>query len=1334
MHYYFQKSGSLERDHSRDSDRRERDRDRGYSRSQDRHTSRDREHDWEHERQEYRDRDRDREWDRDRDKDRDRSYKHQDSYRRSYAREDREERKRPRTPPIQSTKRPHTPHTDHKTVSPSDIENISEEDLNHDRLKREKEMQETVPVEEAKDMHPSPKEETTQMDIEEFEPILSDEDILDDSEHYQEMDYDYTAYTNNDDLIKLFVPGVHELKKYRKAKNFEINPEKIEVMENLKTAIGIADDFFKSSITKYTVQNFERCNAEIKEEFIHLCEKVPNSIGSVENLCSIVDMHVILKDTNLTRFTAQDKEIAAQIQLITDTLLEWLKIALNFEMANAQDQPGYKIRHIKCGVRLAEWCSNSISFVQLLWDQNFVIHKILLNLYEKEYMALSIKLMILRALDTHLLKKPAVERFLLDTKDKANGFFENIPFSERNGYRTLVQLMCKNPLVRLKFALNSILKKLNFYEILYKLQNSLAKLRNASDKSVISAEIGLIVKALDQISHVLQSGPFVVSQPKRFLPVATQFEVNRSDCRNVLIDFLEMHGLLQSFALLLSHPNTMNIPLIKTPICEILSELLLSAEGLRYLSRNAETVNVLLKFLLQQEDEVQFLQDSIESKSHNLGLTVSYMLQCLYHVERLTDLGERCDCNASEVIDELHAMFCLTFSNVGKFACASVLGMDGNITCLLRFAEFKDKSEGQLQKLKKSPAMGYIADLIGFVVVCNANVSFLENYSKHLINIVGQKELFEAYVAEKLSEIDPYLKPLENKNTFNYDNISPLVELINRSMDMITTYPGQLITALRIIQYLGIPSHYNKTPILSENPLRSYIELKYKHVILQLFSLDGVTLMTKILQKICDHYEQPSLHTATFVSSQSISIINVIQPCIELLKQMLTYVIQCRNTHFKDLTSIPVLLQTYNLLRAFPINSPVFFKVKNICKDIVDTLLVYTQPVSEEIHEKDSLNKTLWTLMCGEVIKYIAAAPYMFVSGLLIFSELLPLPLPVQSRGELTKEEISWTINLRKLWSAHLHAHSNSIQDLVNRMCITSHQPLLNLLRRVCVQLSDLAANTAIMIARGILDTVHNSLNAGENKLPACNGNIVRLLNFLACLVTHSPLKCAILQLIHNNSASVLKSDEKYPALIGAFAEILKTSDPSNNYHVQSQECILSIFQSFCDSEITLLQVPLDDNTELTSETYLANALPIKEHFVNFITIMIDHLVADNTFVTYLPIVRTLLLLTEHNYGFYHLREILSRKSEPFLNVLHKLLEHFSKDSAECLSTLNALVEFLRVCAAPEDVDGTLLYTPRNMKMSLSEIKGLIGWRNEETVDNKNHPTYLLEDLLKVFL
>lgn len=1185
---------------------------------------------------------------------------------------------------------------------------------------------------------PVHEENTQQMDVEEFEPILSDEDILDDNEHYQEVDYDYSAYTNNDDIIKLFVPAVTELQKHPKKNTFEVVNNKLHLCESLRTTIGIADDFFKSSITKYTLENFEKYNTEIKEEFVHLCEKTPTMLGEIEQFCDIVRLYKCLKNIESNEFSESDKEIYLQVQNITETLVEWLKVASNYEMANVQDQPGYKIRHIKCGVRLAEWCCNSIDFVHILWEQNFIIHDVLLHLYEQEFMALSIKLMILRALDTYLLKRPAIECFLLGEKkthSKENGFFDNIPFSEHNGYKVIVELIRKNPSVRLKFALNSILRKLNFFEVLHKLQGVLVKMRTVNEKKSGLCDTTLIVNSLDQILHMIQNGAFVVSQPKRFLPVAAQFEINRNESRNILVDFLEMHNMLQCFLLLFTLPQTMNLPSVKTPILQIFSELLTDMESLQYLSRNSETVNLLLKCLLQTEEEITYLQDSMEARSHNLGLQIAYMLQSLYHVERLLDFKEnfKYDCNTAEVIDELHALYCLTFSVVGKFACARVLGMNDNIRCLLQFVDTsvsKDKSDAQIHKLKKSPAMGYIADLIGFTISCTPNIPFLENYAKILQNLVNQKDHFEASVTDKLSEIQQYLKPIENINVLNYDNISPFVEIINRSLDSVMNCPGQLITALRIIEYLGISNHSNKTPVLSENPLSNYIELKYKHVILQLFSLDGVSLLTKVLQKICDYYEQPGLHSSTFCSSYSISILNVIEPAVALLKQMLTYVIHCRNIHFKDLTSIPVLLQTYNLLRAFPINSPVYSKARNVCESIIETLLVYTQPVSDEIHEKDSLNKTLWTLMCGEVIKYITTAPYTFISGLLIFSELLPLPLPIQAKEDLTKEEVSWAINLRKLWSAHLHAHSSSIQEFINRMCITSHQPLLNLLRRVCVQLSDLAANTAIMIARGVLDTVLNALNVGEEKLEPCTGNIARLLNFLACLVTHSPLKCAVLQLIQNNASS-LKSDEKYPALINVFAQILKLNDTSN-HHIQAQECILSIFQSFCDSEITLFQ-SIDSQSPLSSDLYLANALPIKEQLVALINIMLDHMMVDNSFVTYLPIVRSLLLLTEHNYGFYHLRECLHRRNEPFLNILNKFKEHFSKDNAECVSTLNTLIEFLRLCAAPEEVEGPLLYTPRNMKMSVAEISAVIGWKAEENEETR-HPLYLLEDLLKVFL
>lgn len=353
---------------------------------------------------------------------------------------------------------------------------------------------------------------------------------------------------------------------------------------------------------------------------------------------------------------------------------------------------------------------------------------------------------------------------------------------------------------------------------------------------------------------------------------------------------------------------------------------------------------------------------------------------------------------------------------------------------------------------------------------------------------------------------------------------------------------------------------------------------------------------------------------------------------------------------------------------------------------------------------------------------------------------------------------------MRKLWSAHLHSHSAAIQELVARLCTTTNHLLLNLLRRVCVQLSDLAANSAVMIARGILDNIHGVLIAKEEKVSTtCNGNTSRLLNFLgknrlirllfslsqwlflflACLVTHSPLKCAVLQLLHNNATNgTAKGDEKYPALIESFCQILKSNNDSSPAHVQAQECVLSIVQSFCDTEITLLQNFVEEG--VNSDHYLANALPMKEHLLLFIATIVEHLTNDNrTFVTYLPVVRILLLLTERDYGFYFVREHLNKKTAgevaitpPFAKLLKNIEKSLSKDADDCLATLNILVQFLKVSSTPEEVDGPM-FKSRSMKMSADELRILIGWKTtlpneDDGAGDEKHPLSVIDDQLKV--
>lgn len=1336
----------MDREHNRSEiDRRDKERrfTRSESRDRDRQSREYREVDireqeqWADAEQVYHGENNDSEWnerERAHDRERNERFKYDDNYRRAYNRGDdreRDDRKRPRTPPMQSPKRPHTPFgQEHKDISLPDREKVPEEGT-ESQLK-EKEEDSSILKSPVKENVP---EENLKMNVEEFEPILSDEDILDDADHYQDMDYDYSSYTNNDDIIKLFTPGVTELKKYSRKKVFSIKDNVIEIEDSLKNVIGIADDYFKSSITKYEMSSFNRLNTEIKEEFIHLCEKLTGTIGSSAVFCAILQFYVLTKSMNPQNMSTTDKELFDQVSCIVETVVEWLKIALNYDLANIQDQPAYKIRHIKCGVKLADWSCASSDFVMILRQSNFNIHTKLLELYNQEFMALSIKLMILKALDTYLQNKLGIETFLLGENHdstKENGYCEVAPLTNSNGYKILVGFLQKNPLVRLKFALQSILKKLNLYEVLHKMYTILIQFRNVSH-DISAEEINLITKSLNQIHSYCQAGPFTLSQPKRFLPVASQFDILRTNDYIILVEYFKMFNVLQCFVLLLTHPITLNLPLIKTPIFEIVSLLLKCPEGLEYLSENMETVDVLLKCLLHSDEELQY-QNYMEMKSHQLGLKVAFKLQSLYHIEYLMDVGGKnnFDCDCPEIIDQLHGLYCLTFSFTGKISVAETLGMGNNIFSLLQFIEhmfLKEKSESFLNKIRKSSGMAYIIDLITFTITSIPNISLLEKHSKILLHLSSQHEVFEESLTNRLNELKQYLVPFETLTCLSYDTISPYLEIIEKCSENFFYDIGTTTVCLRILQHLGISPHDQS--VLSENPLCHFVELKYKHVILQLYSLDGMTILTKLLHKIVEYYEHPGLNSFVLVSNKGLQLLNIIHPTILLLQKMLSYVIQCRNTNFKDLTTIPVFLHTYNLLNSFPNTSSGYMFAQDIKASIIDNLFVYTQPVSEEVTEKDTLNKTLWTQMCGEVIKYVISSPHTFVPGLLIFSELLPLPLPIQTRDELSKEEISWITNLRKLWSAHLHPHSAMIQEMVNKLCISTQPQLLNLLRRICVQISDLAANSAIIIAKGVLDNIFDAVVQKEEiKSGPCSSHAARLLNFLACLVTHNTIKCAVLHLIHTNSTVTFKTDEKYVSLIPAFAHIVKNSN-STNSHIQAQECILSIIQSFCDCEIALLQTSVTEN-KISSEEYLANAMPIKEHLLGFVQMMCEHLIAENSFVTYLPIVRTFLLLTEHDYGFYNLKDCLLKKNEVFKTLLNKLSSQFSIDNAECLSTLNTMVEFLRVCVTvDEEIDPDLLYSPRKVKLTLPEMKSLIGWPAENEKP-ESHPLNIVEGILKV--
>lgn len=72
--------------------------------------------------------------------------------------------------------------------------------------------------------------------------------------------------------------------------------------------------------------------------------------------------------------------------------------------------------------------------------------------------------------------------------------------------------------------------------------------------------------------------------------------------------------------------------------------------------------------------------------------------------------------------------------------------------------------------------------------------------------------------------------------------------------------------------------------------------------------------------------------------------------------------------------------------------------------------------------------------------------------------------------------DIAVALNTRKLWSMHLHVQAKLIQEIVRSFSGSSCQPIQHMLRRICVQLCDLASPTALLIMRTVLDLIVEDL------------------------------------------------------------------------------------------------------------------------------------------------------------------------------------------------------------------------------------------------------------------
>lgn len=265
---------------------------------------------------------------------------------------------------------------------------------------------------------------------------------------------------------------------------------------------------------------------------------------------------------------------------VLDTLISWVNIGLDYDLALEQPGAKYKVRHIKIGVRLTEAMLSIDQDVNYILLTEHDVDKKLLHLFQQEYMALSIKLLIIKTLDTMLVNSKVMQAFI-----------------NRDGYKRLLDLVeCKN-LIRAKFAMNNLLHKIHMFE-------SVQDLCQTIRSEVLEKEsLELLLLLLEQVISSYKQVPSKVIQPKRFIPVSSQFDIASSipsDLYRGFFIFYKEFGLIESFLELLtcstlSHFNNT----VMSYIVEFINIVSDSHDGLLFLMHYPrEVVNRLLRILL----------------------------------------------------------------------------------------------------------------------------------------------------------------------------------------------------------------------------------------------------------------------------------------------------------------------------------------------------------------------------------------------------------------------------------------------------------------------------------------------------------------------------------------------------------------------------------------------------------------------------------------------------------------------------------------------------------------------------------------------------------------
>ncbi|XP_066019327.1 protein virilizer homolog isoform X2 [Pocillopora verrucosa] len=1019
-------------------------------------------------------------------------------------------------------------------------------------------------------------------------------------------------------------------------------------------------------------------------------------------------------------------------------LIEWILYSLDVEMA--QKLPiAANIRLLKAGLKLVgAMCSCGSEVSSFLIEAG--VQESLGKLLTTEHMSSSMKLLTLQAIDNTTDSYIGMEHFLgWDEDAKVKESEENTVKEESKSYQQLVDFLLADQTVRVVESASALARKVHLYELLALLQKTVDKIiettpsprqtdpetdsvgevtetKHAADvmspdpdiamdtSGLASGEreqplntemIEILASTLEEICiYLKQAQQLIVQAPVKAFPTSakiTGFDKSPKDPYPVLFHFFKARRLLESILVVMSSTAGCH-PAVFGPIRDFFFTLLQSQQGLLFLSSHPDTINGLIRVLTQTtEADIhhsdaaplnEILRDTTAADSctpQHLGLLLIYHLQTLQAVDQLLtsltpDLLPN-DMDGADLLSTLHTLYSMTFTAIGKAAVVSVLSLETNLSALLPFVESTGDAKDDA-KLKKCVSTRYATVLILLTVKLSENVEMLSKLAPRLTAVTERVD-----ADSSITELGHWLVALKDIK-FDMSGIGKLVEFVKSHLDEMNVTPSVasgVLMAVRVLRYLACPVEKSNTTEVIQK------DLNHNLACIELFSANAMDVFINVFQKLGDFLLRPWRQGQPLHTGPPLVMVSMVTPLLALVKTLLIELLNSGKYQFKDRRLMKAMMVLHTVMCTAPMTGQLSSLAHKVQSEIVDVFMTFTRPVVQSSDHEEAINESIWSLMLKELLEYTTSAPQAFLGGLVLLSELLPIPLPIRSLEEMPQEEANLVMNHRRLWSAHLNPLSTELQGILKDLAGSACHNLQQVLRRVCSQLSDLSAPTAFNIVRTLLETLDSEMSKASGDDNSCSPGGVRIMTLLAYLSSQPAVKVSLLQLL-KTSGNAKNDDLLFPSLLPSMLSCLKGSS-ENQTVSRSQYCVVSIVQSLCDPTVSLMpfETPFTDQ-------HLANTLPDKEMLEVICAALLEHMGSEQqSFATILLALRTLLTLTEHNYGVYHQKRALENNSEVFYRLLKRLSSSFENSipGPDHLSTLSTTIELLQLLL-PEDTAGII--------------------------------------------